>query len=369
MGIKPGKMENMVNKKSLKEFFSDKKVFITGHTGFKGSWLISILKSFNAIIKGYSLDPFLPKNLYSIVNDDHQLCQSVINDIRDEKKLREEIINFAPDIIFHLAAQPLVRYSYEYPLETFQINTMGTANLLDTCRFLSKKCAVIVATTDKVYENIGKSYAYKETDSLGGFDPYSSSKAAAEVLINSYYRSFFNLKNIALPQISIASVRSGNVIGGGDWSVDRIIPDIIRALESNQKIKVRNPAAIRPWQHVLDPLIGYLYLAQSLYCIPEKFIGAWNFGPFADETFSVIDLVKKAIKIWGKGEYEIISDPQAPHEARILKLNIDKSLNILKWKPLLNAELSIEWTINWYKTPVENQKANTLRQIQKYLEL
>ena len=369
MGIKPGKMENMVNKKSLGDFFNDKKVFITGHTGFKGSWLLSILRNFNTTIKGYALEPTLPKNLYSILNDDKKLCQSVIHDIRDEGKLQEEIVNFAPDIIFHLAAQPLVRYSYSHPLETYQINTIGTANVLNACRFLSKKCCVIIVTTDKVYQNNNRDYAYKEFDRLGGFDPYSASKAAAEIVTNSYRESFFNLKNIGLHKIAVASARAGNVIGGGDWSSDRIIADIIKALESNQKITIRNPEAIRPWQHILDPLFGYLYLAQNLYNDPQQFSGAWNFGPLENDTFSVKELVEKAIALWKSGSYEIISEADAPHETQLLKLNIDKSLEILKWRPLLGVATGIEWTIDWYKKSPETQKEFTFYQVQKYLEL
>jgi len=362
-------MENMVNKESLKNFFSDKKVFITGHTGFKGSWLLSILKNFNTIIKGYALAPSVPENLYSIVNDDNQLCKSIINDIRDEKKLQDEIVNFEPDIIFHLAAQPLVRYSYSNPLETFQVNTIGTANVLNACRFLKNKCSVVVVTTDKVYENTNKDYAYNEDDRLGGFDPYSASKAAAEIVTNSYKESFFNLKKIDFHKIAIASARAGNVIGGGDWASDRIIADIVKALENNQKIIIRNPNATRPWQHILDPLFGYLYLAQQLYSEPKIFSSAWNFGPCEKESVSVKELVEKSIAIWGSGSYEITTDADAPYEAQLLKLDISKSLDKLHWKPLLSSEKAIEWTIDWYKTPAESQKEFTFYQIEKYLEL
>ena len=366
MANKSGEMENMVTS-TLSKFFHGKKVFVTGHTGFKGSWLLSVLKTFNAKIKGYALDPVLPKNLYSIVNNDEQLCESVIHDIRDEKRLQEEIVNFAPDIIFHLAAQPLVRYSYAHPLETYQVNTIGTANLLNACRFLSKKCVVVVVTTDKVYENSEQDYAYKETDRIGGFDPYSASKAAAEIVTGSYQKSFFNLKDLAIHQIAIASARAGNVIGGGDWSEDRIIPDIVKALEKDEKICIRNPLSVRPWQHVLDPIFGYLRLAQHLFNDPEMYSQAWNFGPRTTDTFPVKALVEKAISVWGKGSYKIISETQAPHEAGMLKLNINKALQVLKWQPLLPAEKSIEWTINWYKESNEQKKDFTFQQIQKYL--
>ncbi|MDE3185323.1 MAG: CDP-glucose 4,6-dehydratase [Bacteroidota bacterium] len=362
-------MENMVNKKTLAEFFSDKKVFVTGHTGFKGSWLLSILKTFNSRVKGYALAPSHFTNLYSIVNNDDRLCKSVIHDIRDEKKLQEEIIDFAPDIIFHLAAQPLVRYSYAHPLETFKVNTIGTANVLNACRYLDKKCSVIIVTTDKVYENTDQDYAYKELDRIGGCDPYSASKAAAEIVTNSYRESYFNLKNIGVHNMAIATARAGNVIGGGDWSNDRIVADIVKALQKNQKIPIRNPNSIRPWQHVLDPLFGYLYLAQNLHNLPEKYSGGWNFGPLENDTYSVKELVEKAIGIWNSGSYEIISEDNAPHEAKLLKLNINKSLEVLNWKPLLPAATAIEWTIDWYKKSAETQKEFTFYQIQKYLEL
>ena len=361
-------MENLVTQNLLFESFRNKKVFVTGHTGFKGSWLISILKKFGAEIKGYSLNPVNPKNLFSILNDDGALCDSIIHDIRDEIKLQEEIVNFGPDFIFHLAAQPLVRYSYQYPLETFQVNTVGTANVLNACRHLSKKCAVIIITTDKVYENIEQEYAYKEGDRLGGYDPYSASKASAEIVIDSYRNSYFNIKNRAKPNIAISSVRAGNVIGGGDWATDRIIPDIINALENKKDIIIRNPNSLRPWQHVLDPLKGYIMLASNLYDNPEKFSGAWNFGPYPHDIFTVKDLVERIITLWGEGNYKI-ADKEGPHEANLLKLNIDKSLNVLGWKPLLTGEKCIEWTINWYKQPLERSKEFTFQQIQKFFDL
>ena len=369
MGIKSGKMENLVDQNFPSESFLNKKVFITGHTGFKGSWLIAILKTFNAEIKGYSLTPVYSKNLYSIVNDDGLLCESVIHDIRDDKRLQEEIVSFEPDFIFHLAAQPLVRYSYQHPLETYQVNTIGTANVLNACRYLSKKCSVIIVTTDKVYENIEQDYAYKEEDRLGGFDPYSASKATAEIVTQSYRDSFFNLKDLSEHNIAIASARAGNVIGGGDWATDRIMPDIINALETKQKIIVRNPASSRPWQHVLEPLWGYIYLAAKLHAEPYKFSGSWNFGPYPNDTFTVKELVEKVLKIWGNGSYKTPINANGPHEACLLKLNIDKSIKILGWKPLLSAQQSIEWTINWYKQPAENRKEFTFQQIQKYFEL
>ncbi|MEO8820016.1 MAG: CDP-glucose 4,6-dehydratase [Ginsengibacter sp.] len=361
-------MENVVAQNFIFESFRNKKIFITGHTGFKGSWLISILKKFDAEIKGYSLNPVYSKNLFSILNDDGLLCNSIIHDIRDENKIEEEIVNFEPDFIFHLAAQSLVRYSYEYPLETFQINTGGTANVLNACRNLSKKCAVIIITSDKVYKNIEQEYAYREDDRLGGYDPYSASKAAAEIVIDSYRSSYFNIENGVKPNVVISSARAGNVIGGGDWAKDRIIPDIINALENRKDIIIRNPNSIRPWQHVLDPLMGYLMLAANLYNNPEKFSGAWNFGPYSQDTFSVRELVERIIKLWGGGNYKI-SDEEGPHEANLLKLNIDKSVNVLGWKPLLSGEKSIEWAISWYKQPLEKRKEFTFQQIQKIFDL
>jgi CDP-glucose 4,6-dehydratase len=281
-----------------------KKVFVTGHTGFKGSWMVKWLSMLGANIKGYALAPENDYDLFHKINIE-SLCESVIADVRGAARLKKEIADFQPDFVFHLAAQPLVRLSFRQPLETFAINVMGTANLLEAVKKITKPCAVVVITTDKVYENKEWQYPYRETDRLGGYDPYSASKAAAEIVISSYRNSFFNLSEHSSHQKAIASARAGNVIGGGDWAKDRIIPDIVNALKNKRPIEVRNPAAVRPWEHVLEPLSGYLLLGEKLSHEPETFAQSWNFGPYPQDTFTVGELVETAIQVWGEGSYTV----------------------------------------------------------------
>jgi CDP-glucose 4,6-dehydratase len=363
MGIKPGSMENMVAG-TFNGFYKGKNIFLTGHTGFKGSWMLGVLKLLGAKVTGYALAPDQNKHaLYNVIDGD-KTCNSIIADIREIRKLKDALLAAQPDIIFHLAAQPLVRYSYENPVETFEVNIIGTANLLEAVRLLPKKCSVVVITTDKVYENKEWDYPYREADRLGGYDPYSASKAAAEIVVDSYRNSFFNSNNYTTHQKAIATARAGNVIGGGDWSTDRIIPDIIRALENNTSINVRNPNAVRPWQHVLEPLFGYLLLAFKLHENPKEFCSAWNFGPYSHDTFTVSALVKKAIKIWGQGDFTIANTDGQPHEAGLLKLDINKAVNKLGWVPGLSANDSITNTIEWYKS--KEKEALTYKQIENY---
>ena len=347
-------MEDVVinNIKEL-SFYKNKRVFITGHTGFKGTWLSIWLDQLGANLKGYALEPENSHDLYNLVSNEIKI-QSVIADIRDKQKLENEILDFQPDIIFHLAAQPLVKKSYENPIETFEVNTIGTANVLEAVRKLEKQCSLVLITTDKVYENKEWIYPYRETDRLGGYDPYSASKATAELVISSFRNSFFNLEQYQIHKKSIASARAGNVIGGGDWAANRIIPDIVKALQSNQAIEIRNPQSVRPWQHVLEPLFGYLLLGAKLYDNPLKYSGAWNFGPLPDSTFTVEDLVNKSIEIWGNGSYKITKQENQVHEANLLKLDISKSVDQLGWKPCLSAQETIEWTIGWYKKEKQN---------------
>jgi CDP-glucose 4,6-dehydratase len=360
-------MENLVNQ--LRQNYKGKKIFVTGHTGFKGSWLCAMLFNLGAQIKGYALDPEYRDGLFEIIEPAINL-QSVIADIRDKQKLKNEIGDFKPDYIFHLAAQPLVRRSYQKPAETFDINVTGTANVLEAATGLSEKCAIICITTDKVYENKeDNSVLYKEVDMLGGYDPYSASKACAELVIGSFRKSFFNVSDFEKHKKSLASVRAGNVIGGGDWNEDRIIPDIIRALKSNQKINVRNPTAVRPWQHVLEPLTGYLLLGKLMNEMPQKFSSAFNFGPLPEDHLPVKELVEIAIKSWGRGQWNDISDNTAPHEAGFLKLSIEKAQKELEWQPRLDAKKAIEWTIDWYKQPAENKTAYTFQQVENYFKL
>jgi CDP-glucose 4,6-dehydratase len=360
-------MENLVMQ--LQQYYKNKKVFITGHTGFKGSWLCAVLYKLNAEIKGYALEPEYIDGLYETLQPSINM-QSIIADIRDKKRLKQEIESFEPDYIFHLAAQPLVRRSYKIPAETFDVNVVGTANVLEAIINLKKKCTVVVITTDKVYDNKeDNSVLYTEDDALGGYDPYSASKACAELVISSFRNSFFNVKNFDAHQKAIASVRAGNVIGGGDWNKDRIIPDIIRSLQNNKPIKVRNPNAVRPWQHVLEPLSGYLLLGRLLNDDAEKFSSSYNFGPLPNDHLSVKELVQTAIKIWGEGEWKDISNTNEPHEAGLLKLSIGRAQKELNWHPKLNAEQAIEWSIGWYKQPAESLAAYTFQQIENYFVL
>jgi CDP-glucose 4,6-dehydratase len=360
-------MENLVMQ--LEKYYTNKKVFVTGHTGFKGAWLCAVLQAFNAQIEGYSLAPEFENSLYNIIQPSINI-QSIIADIRDKEELKKEIESFQPDYIFHLAAQPLVRRSYRIPAETFDVNVIGTANVLEAVIHLEKKCTVIVITTDKVYENKeDNSILYKEEDALGGYDAYSASKACAELVVSSFRNSFFNTRNYSQHQKAIASVRAGNVIGGGDWNKDRIIPDIIRSLQNNQSINVRNPNAVRPWQHVLEPLCGYLLLGGKLNDDPTKFSKPYNFGPLPNDHLSVKELVETAIKIWGNGSWKDISNLREPHEAGLLKLSIEKAQKELNWQPKLNAKQAIEWSINWYKQPNEKQAEYAFQQISNYFTL
>lgn len=342
-------MENLVSMlEQLKSIYSGKKIFLTGHTGFKGAWLLKILSMLGAEVKGYALAPVNVFDLYHLLNGDG-LCESVIADLRDRNTLKKAVVDFAPDFIFHLAAQPLVRLSYENPSETFDVNAIGTANLLDAARLLDKQCSIVLITTDKVYHNNEWIYPYRENDRLGGYDPYSASKACAELVINSYRDSFFNTGHYSVHKKAIAVARAGNVIGGGDWAVDRLIPDIIRALAKNEKIKVRNPGSVRPWQHVLEPLFGYLLLGSKLQEDPLKFSQAYNFGPNSDNTLPVSEMVQLAINAWGSGSYEVAADKNQPHEAGLLKLDISKAIAEINWKPVMDATASVEKTIKWYK--------------------
>jgi CDP-glucose 4,6-dehydratase len=347
------------------DLYNGKKVFVTGHTGFKGAWLLSWLYQLGAEVKGYALAPKTEKDIFVSINGS-SYCESKIADIGDKELLKKEIINFQPDFIFHLAAQPLVRLSYELPIETYEVNVVGTGNVLDAVRFLDKPCNVICITTDKVYDNKEWHYPYRETDRLGGYDPYSASKAAAEVLISSYRNSFFNPSDYRNHQKSIAVARAGNVIGGGDWCKDRIIPDIINALDANESIVVRSPNAVRPWQHVLEPLSGYLLLGAKMLKDPMKFGDAFNFGPNLEDTLTVKNLVEIVLKKYGSGSFETPLQLNQPHEAGLLKLDINKAINMLVWKPKWNAERAIHETINWYKNK-SNIKEFTDNQISSYI--
>lgn len=343
----------------LEPYYKGKRVFLTGHTGFKGSWMLNWLHLLGAEVKGYALAPENEQDLFHVINGS-ALCQSVIADIRDKERVEKEILDFQPDFIFHLAAQPLVRLSYEIPSETFAVNAIGTAYVLDAVRKLSKPCVIVLVTTDKVYENKEWHYPYRETDRLGGYDPYSASKACAELVISSYRNCFFNPKEYNAHQKSIASARAGNVIGGGDWAKDRIIPDIVRALSLGQPITVRNPVAVRPWQHVLEPLGGYLHLGAKMVDNPILFAESWNFGPYAEDNLTVEELVKIAISLWETGSYETPPMTNQPHEANLLMLDISKTIQVLGWKPQWNAKKAIENTIKAYRTNTHRTMTNQI---------
>jgi CDP-glucose 4,6-dehydratase len=359
---------NSMKYSHLTSYYKDKRVFLTGHTGFKGSWMLYWLSLLGAKIKGYSLAPENVEDHFNLINGSN-ISESKIANILNKTNLEHEILEFQPDFIFHFAAQPLVRFSYDNPTETFEINVIGTANLLDAVRRLTNPCAVVVITTDKVYKNKEWNYPYRETDSLGGYDPYSASKACAELVISSYRNSFFNPLKYSSHQKSISSARAGNVIGGGDWSKDRLIPDIIRALNKNESVIVRNPNAVRPWQHVLDPLGGYLHLGTKMIDDPIKFGDSWNFGPLSEDVLTVSHLVDTAISIWGNGNYKTPKMLNQPHEAGLLKLDISKTMNELDWKPVYNSRRAIEITLDWYKTYCENSNVKTLNQLQKFINL
>jgi CDP-glucose 4,6-dehydratase len=333
--------------------YKGKKVFLTGHTGFKGAWLLKIFSMLGAEVEGYALAPENAADLYNIINGD-ALCQSVIADLRDRQKLKDAVTEFQPDFIFHLAAQPLVLLSYRQPSETFEVNAIGTANLLDAMGLLGKSCNAILITTDKVYHNNEWVYPYRENDRLGGYDPYSASKACAELVISSYRNSFFNPSKYHEHKKAIAVTRAGNVIGGGDWAADRLIPDIVKALSQQNEVIIRSPTAVRPWQHVLEPLTGYLLLGSKMLENPVAYGQAYNFGPQLNDALPVSTMVDLAIKCWESGAFRNLPSDKAPHEAGLLKLDISKAVNELGWAPRHTAQDAIEKTIGWYKTHLTN---------------
>lgn len=338
----------MVNFQQLENTYKGKKVFLTGHTGFKGAWMLKTLSLLGAEIKGYALEPQTPNDLFHLIEGE-KICESVIADLRDKKRLESEIVAFQPDFIFHLAAQPLVRLSYEIPAETFEVNVIGTANVLDGVKLLQKKCSVVLITTDKVYHNNEWIYPYRENDRLGGYDPYSASKACAELLIDSYRNSFFNIKDYDNHFKGIAVARAGNVIGGGDWSKDRLVPDIAKAFALEKHVIIRNPHSVRPWQHVLEPVIGYLLLGANLAVEPIQFSQAYNFGPQLSDALPVEKMLQLAIQSWGKGKYIIEQVEGQHHEAGLLKLDISKAITELKWEPKMNANQAVSLTMDWYR--------------------
>ncbi len=327
-----------------------KRVFLTGHTGFKGSWLCLWLSRLGAKVHGYALPPPTEPSNYALSKVRDTLSGETLGDIRDRQRMREVLAAFKPEVVFHLAAQPLVRDSYAVPFETFEVNVMGTAGLLEALRELKRPCAVVCITSDKCYENREQLRGYREGDPVGGHDPYSASKGAAEILIASYRRSFFDPDRLGEHGLQLASARAGNVIGGGDWARDRIVTDMVAALSAGRPAPVRNPRAIRPWQHVLEPLSGYLTLASAMQAKPApKWCEAWNFGPPAGAGLPVGKLADAFVKAWGTGGWVDRSAPGQPHEAAILRLNIQKARRELGWSPRWNCREMVKRTAQWYR--------------------
>lgn len=349
------------------KFYKDKKVLITGHTGFKGAWLTIWLKELGADVIGYSLDPVYQNGIYNL----SKISDSITDyrkDLRDFPQLLEVFNKEKPEIVFHLGAQALVFDGYSSPLETFQTNTMGTANVLEAIRLTDSVTTAVMVTTDKVYENKEWIWPYREDETIGGFDPYSASKGACELIISSYRNSFFNTNKYDDHGKAIASVRAGNVIGGGDWCENRIIPDCIKSIEKNEVIEVRSPNAVRPWQHVLEPIGGYLYLGAKMIKDPISFSQAWNFGPEHENIITVSELVTKLIESYGQGSWKDTSNSKQLHEANLLSLDINKAKTNLHWKPVLGINATIEYTTQWYKNYTSSNVLDlTKRQIKNYV--
>ncbi len=344
------------------KFWKDKRVFLTGHTGFKGGWLSLWLQKMGASVYGYALYPQTEPSLFRVANVASGMSSSVIADIRDANALQNAIKNAKPEIVFHLAAQPLVQYSYKNPAETYEVNVMGSVNLLEVIRSTSGIKVVINITTDKCYENKEWVWGYRENDPMGGFDPYSSSKGCVELITAAYRQSYLKATGVAL-----ASVRAGNVIGGGDWAENRLIPDFLRAIDAKQTLKIRSPHATRPWQHVLEPLSGYLMLAERLYNDGENFAEAWNFGPSDEDTRSVQWIVEHLATIRNDIEWACDETPQ-PHEAQSLKLDSSKARQLLNWHVTWNLETTLIKLMEWHQSWLCNKdmRALTLRQIKEY---
>jgi len=324
------------------KFWQDKRVFLTGHTGFKGSWLSLWLVSLGVEVKGYALNPPTSPSLFNEAKV-NSIIDSQIGDIRDQDTLHKSMTTFNPDILIHMAAQPLVRYSYDEPIETYEVNVIGTAKVLEVARSCSNLKAIVNITTDKCYENDERIQGYKESDPMGGHDPYSSSKGCAELVASAYRRSFMQEQGIGL-----ASVRAGNVIGGGDWADDRLIPDILRSFEKNEAVVIRNPKATRPWQHVLEPLSGYLRLTEQLFNDPMTFSGGWNFGPHNNDVKPVDWILDHMIELWPSASW-VLNENENPHEATLLNLDISKASELLGWTPTWNLPLTLGNIIRWHK--------------------
>lgn len=359
-------MENLVKERYMFEVYKNKKVLVTGHTGFKGSWLVLWLKELGAQVMGYALAPNTTPSMFEELKIG-TLIDSKIGDITDKETLEKAFNDFKPEIVFHLAAQPLVRLSYSEPVETYNTNVMGTLNVLEAARKCKTVKAFVNVTTDKCYENKEINRGYKEDEPMGGYDMYSSSKGCVEIMSSSYRRCFLNEGQDGA--YFMATARAGNVIGGGDWALDRLVPDCIKSIQDNKPIEIRNPLATRPWQHVLEPLSGYLTLGEKLYNHGEKFTQGYNFGPNEDSVLKVADVSKKIVEIWGKGEV-VVHKRDNLHEANLLMLNIEKAQRELDWSPTYSADEAIEKTVDWYKNFYDNKQMfeYTIGQIKDYGE-
>ena len=331
-------------------FYKGKRVLVTGHTGFKGSWLSIWLHELGAEVIGVSLDPYSERDNYVLSGIGNKIKADIRADIRDGKRMKEIFAEYQPEIVFHLAAQPLVRLSYNQPVETYEANVMGTIHVMEAIRSVKSVKVGVMITTDKCYDNKEQMRGYKEDDPFGGYDPYSSSKGACEIAIQSWRRSFFNPSDYGKTHtVSLASVRAGNVIGGGDWALDRIIPDCIRAIEEGRPIEIRSPKAVRPWEHVLEPLSGYLMLAQKMWEHPTEYCEGWNFGPESDAVSTVWDVATELVRNFGYGELKDASDPNAVHEAKLLMLDITKAKSRLGWCPRMDIKQTMALVADWYK--------------------
>lgn len=361
-------MDKMVRMKELfRGIYKNRKVLITGHTGFKGSWLCILLNKLGADIYGYALEPPTSPSLYIEANID-EFVTSFIGDIRDLKYLQEVMVKVQPEIVIHMAAQPLVRESYKNPVETYAINVMGTVNLLEACRHTQSVKAIVNVTTDKCYENREWHWGYRENEPMGGYDPYSNSKGCSELVTASYRNSYFNPKDYHQHGVALATARAGNVIGGGDWAEDRLIPDFIRAITQGDEVKIRSPYAIRPWQHVLEPLSGYLILAAKLFTEGSKYTGAWNFGPEDKDAKNVEWVTRTICKLWEEGaSFSVDTNPQ-PHEANYLKLDCSKAKAELNWSPIWDIQTTLASIVDWNKSYLkeENMRKVTEQQIETY---
>ena len=350
-------------RKVCKDFWKNKKVFLTGHTGFKGAWLSLWLQQLGAQVKGYSLEPPTTPSLFDVAKvADNMLSE--IGDIRNLEQLKKSMLEFNPDILIHMAAQSLVRFSYYSPLETYDTNVMGTAKVLEAGRYCENLKAIVSITTDKCYENREWAWGYREKEAMGGHDPYSSSKGCVELVTSAYRRSFFNEEG----RTAVASARAGNVIGGGDWAMDRLIPDILNAFERKEPVIIRNPMATRPWQHVLEPLSGYLILTEDLYKKGIEVADAWNFGPHDDDCKSVSWILDELIGFWGEGASWRLDDKPNPHEATFLKLDCSKAKYYLKWQPKWHVKETLQRIVQWHKAFMRNEDIRelSLKEIKDY---